>query len=523
MLFADILLGEDIQRIPYKKKVVLATNWKDAPKSSLFMHNVKQIAKGLCWFYIDVGPKNATTKQSYFIQTYVWAESMGRSVEKSLKQLASSKGWKWKEINKMWEAVKKRDIEGYIAIYENTGCKVGNKLVHQPYFRWIAIPPETQSISANADYELSKNVNVSVGKEDSATREAVAGAKFKVSTTGVSGSPWVLTTDKKGNASMSITRKFSGSGSGKCNYVKNWDKLTKKQKKKLKDNGYYQNKSLAQAAAKKIAEKKAQEEAQKKKTAFSANWTIEEIECKGYIYQKGGVNKSVKKYERGNTTSISNTFSNVPKYGKIELFKECNDSYSNEYDLTGAKYEVHKGDSYDTGSRAGEIIISKNKKDGKNVYSGTLENLNIGTYWVRETKAPDGFEKDPATYKFTLVDEGGKTLVAKDKDNQTITSFTSTETPKKGTLTLIKYLKDLSSESGVLPEKGIDFTLKASSSFVSDNPYVKGVTKTTGDDGSAVWEDIPYGYYTLTMTSEGLPDNETTVGPFTVHVTDVPI
>ena len=101
-------------------------------------------------------------------------------------EVLKSKGWKWKEINKMWEAVKKRDIEGYIAIYENTGCKVGNKLVHQPYFRWIAIPPETQSISANADYELSKNVNVSVGKEDSATREAVAGAKFKVSTTGVS-------------------------------------------------------------------------------------------------------------------------------------------------------------------------------------------------------------------------------------------------------------------------------------------------------------------------------------------------
>lgn len=41
----------------------------------------------------------------------------------------------------------------------------------------------------------------------------------------------------------------------------------------------------------------------------------------------------------------------------------------------------------------GRSIISKNKKDGKNVYSGTLENLNIGTYWVRETKAPDGFEK----------------------------------------------------------------------------------------------------------------------------------
>ena len=73
-------LGRGHPKDSYKKKVVLATNWKDAPKSSLFMHNVKQIAKGLCWFYIDVGPKNATTKQSYFIQTYVWAESMGRSV-----------------------------------------------------------------------------------------------------------------------------------------------------------------------------------------------------------------------------------------------------------------------------------------------------------------------------------------------------------------------------------------------------------------------------------------------------------
>lgn len=111
-------------------------------------------------------------------------------------------------------------------------------------------------------------------------------------------------------------------------------------------------------------------------------------------------------------------------------------------------------------------------------------------------------------------------MVAKDKNNQTITSFTSIEAPKTGTLKLIKYLKDLVEDTGITTEPGIDFTLKASSSFTSDNPYVKGVTKTTGDDGSATWKDIPYGYYTLTMTSKGLPDNVTTVGPFTVHITD---
>ena len=505
----------------YSKRIVLATNWKNAPKNSLYMHNVQNIARGLCWFYGDVGVKNASTFQSFFIQTYVWANSMGRDVTKALKQMANSRGWSWnKKVKPLYEKVKKRKIEGYVVVYEYKSCHLGKKTNHQPYFRWITTPPEKAEVSAAATYNLEKKIDVSAYKNDTATAEAVQGAKFKVATTGISGSPWTLTTDKKGYAGLQVKRTFTAKDSGKCKYIKNWDQLTDKQKNNCKNNGFYQNKSLAQAAAKKIAEKNAKEEAEKKKSDFTANWTIEEIGCPGYIYQSGGRNKTVTKREGGRTTSITNTFSNAPKYGKIELYKECNESYSNEYDLTGAKYEVRKGDSFDTGIRAAEIITSKNKKDGKNIYSGLAENLNIGTYWIKETKAPDGFEKDPTVYKFTLVDEGGKTLVAKDKNNQTITSFTSIEAPKTGTLKLIKYLKDLVEDTGITTEPGIDFTLKASSSFTSDNPYVKGVTKTTGNDGSATWKDIPYGYYTLTMTSKGLPDNVTTVGPFTVHITD---
>lgn len=505
----------------YKKRVVLATNWKNNSNSSPYMHNVKRIAQGLQWFYDDVGAGKASAMQSIFIQVFVWSESMGLNTENALKQMASSKGWNWnKTIKPIYEKIKKKTVEGYVVIYEFDRCTHGGNQIHQPYFRWTKAAPEKAEVSATATYNLEKNINVSAYKNDTATAEAVQGAKFKVATTGISGSPWTLTTDKKGYAGMSTKRTFSAKKSGKCKYVKNWDKLTKKQQKQLKSNGFYQNKSLAQAAAKKIAEKNAKEEAEKKKSDFTANWTIEEIGCPGYIYQSGGRNKTVTKREGGRTTSITNTFSNAPKYGKIELYKECSESYSNEYDLTGAKYEVRKGDSFDTGIRAAEIITSKNKKDGKNVYSGSAENLNIGTYWIKETKAPDGFEKDPTVYKFTLVDEGGKTLVAKDKNNQTITSFTSIEAPKTGTLKLIKYLKDLVDDTGITTESGIDFTLKAASSFTLDNPYVKGVTKTTGEDGSATWKDIPYGYYTLTMTSKGLPDNVTTVGPFTVHITD---
>ena len=218
----------------YKKRVVLASNWKDNSNKSPYMHNVKRLAQGLAWFYDDVGAGKASAMQSIFIQTFVWSESMGLNTENALKQMASSKGWNWnKTIKPIYEKIKKRTVEGYIVIYEFDRCTHGGHQIHQPYFRWTSTKPEKDSVSAKDNYELSKNVNVSVGKADSATGEAVVGAKFKVSTTGVSGSPWVLTTDKKGNASMSITRKFSGSGSGKCNYVKNWDKLTKKQKKKM--------------------------------------------------------------------------------------------------------------------------------------------------------------------------------------------------------------------------------------------------------------------------------------------------
>ncbi len=46
------------------------------------------------------------------------------------------------------------------------------------------------------------------------------------------------------------------------------------------------------------------------------------------------------------------------------------------------------------------------------------------------------------------------------------------------------------------------------------------MAKTTAQDGTASWEDVPYGYYTLTLTSKGLPKNMTKVGPFSLHIED---
>ena len=509
----------------YTKKVVFASNWKSTKSNDAeFIHNTTAIAKGLCWFYEDVKPSNATERESYFIQTYVWAESMGKNVKTALTQLAASKGWNYqKKILPLYNKVKKRKVEGYVVVYRNTKCKDGNTITHQPYFRWVKTKPEYDTVTAKETGKVSKEVSVEVTKTDSTTKKAVSGAKFKATTKDVDGKALTvnLTTGSNGKASSKVTRTFSAQRSAEKKYVTNWDKLTEKQKEKCKNDGNYPDKSLAQAAAKKEAAKNAADEAAKAKANFSADWKIEEVSVPNHIIKVNGKVKSVTKKETGNTVSISYTFSDTPKYGSISLYKTCKESYSTDLSLEGAVYTVYNKSSCDKGTEVSSINISKQTENGKTVYKGNSGRLTAGTYWVKETWAPNGFEKDPEAHKFILYDNGSSdTLLAKEESGKTITSLTSNEEAKKGTVTITKYVNDLVNETGIKPEKGIEFTLKAVSKFSEDTPYTDGVAKTTAQDGTASWEDVPYGYYTLTLTSKGLPKNMTKVGPFSLHIED---
>ena len=509
----------------YTKKVVFASNWKSTKSNDAeFIHNTTAIAKGLCWFYEDVKPSNATERESYFIQTYVWAESMGKNVKTALTQLAASKGWNYqKKILPLYNKVKKRKVEGYVVVYRNTKCKDGNTITHQPYFRWVKTKPEYDTVTAKETGKVSKEVSVEVTKTDSTTKKVVSGAKFKATTKDVDGKALTvnLTTGSNGKASSKVTRTFSAQRSAEKKYVTNWDKLTEKQKEKCKNDGNYPDKSLAQAAAKKEAAKNAADEAAKAKANFSADWKIEEVSVPNHIIKVNGKVKSVTKKETGNTVSISYTFSDTPKYGSISLYKTCKESYSTDLSLEGAVYTVYNKSSCDKGTEVSSINISKQTENGKTVYKGNSGRLTAGTYWVKETWAPNGFEKDPEAHKFILYDNGtSDTLLAKEESGKTITSLTSNEEAKKGTVTITKYVNDLVNETGIKPEKGIEFTLKAVSKFSEDTPYTDGVAKTTAQDGTASWEDVPYGYYTLTLTSKGLPKNMTKVGPFSLHIED---
>mgnify|MGYP002510231645 CR=1 FL=1 len=73
------------------------------------------------------------------------------------------------------------------------------------------------------------------------------------------------------------------------------------------------------------------------------------------------------------------------------------------YSLEGAEYGVYKSQAKansDQG-RVGTLTVGA---DGK---SNTIKDLDKGTYYVKETKAPAGFAKDPATHKAAV--KGGET------------------------------------------------------------------------------------------------------------------
>lgn len=516
----------------YTKKVVLAKNWKSTPnKKALWGHNTVAVSKALKWFYDDVGPNNATAKQAYFIQTYIWAKTMGRNSDTALEQLARSKKWDLKDLQKMEAKVNAQKVEGYVVIYEHTEKCVENVTVshHQPYYRWFKVTPIKKEVTASKKHSIENTIPVEIYKQDAKTKKSVSNVTITAS---IGGKTCTKTTNDKGTASFSIGRKFSSTGKGSATYVENWDELTSEQKKDLKANGYWSSKTLAEKAAKEQAADNAEKKAKSELSKFKENWKFTETKAPGYVYKVNNVPKSITKTVNKDTKKVVVNFSNDSKYGEIKLQKVVSDNsvYSKEFSLEGAQYAVKNS----KGEVVGTITISKVVENGKTIYSGSLGNLTIGKYTVEETKVPNGFNKDNTIHKFELIDNGGKTLTTKVLSDSKIDDSTikSVETPKTGTVSLKKWLKTLAATETIVGEAGIKFTLKSATSFNgeatdSNLNYAKGVQKETGNGtggtklGEITWDKVPYGTYTITMDEgQTLAKNITFIGPITVYVQD---
>lgn len=162
--------------------------------------------------------------------------------------------------------------------------------------------------------------------------------------------------------------------------------------------------------------------------------------------------------------------------GKISIKKsDSKGNIQGEASLEGAEYTVYGPD----GQEVGKITTDK---DG----NGSLENLVLGTYTVKETKAPEAYDLDWNTYTVELTYKDQNTAII-------LGNVDSKENVKIGKIEIKK------TDTEGNPLKSGEFGIYANADmYIGDTLYKKGqlvVSIKTDDSGVARSDDLPYGSY----------------------------
>ncbi|MCD7923106.1 MAG: BspA family leucine-rich repeat surface protein [Clostridiales bacterium] len=107
------------------------------------------------------------------------------------------------------------------------------------------------------------------------------------------------------------------------------------------------------------------------------------------------------------TYDVDETIYEPVQTGRIRIYKESADESATDgnsnYDLTGAEYTVYleDGETEAIDIYGSSVVITVDQEeDGE--YYGTSNLLYLGTYIIKETKAPQGYELDSEEYKVTV-------------------------------------------------------------------------------------------------------------------------
>lgn len=162
--------------------------------------------------------------------------------------------------------------------------------------------------------------------------------------------------------------------------------------------------------------------------------------------------------------------------GKISIKKsDSKGNVQGEASLEGAEYTVYSAD----GQEVGKITTDK---DG----NGSLENLVLGTYTVKETKVPEAYDLDWNTYTVELTYKDQNTAII-------LGNVDSKENVKTGKIEIKK------TDTEGNPLKSGEFGIYANADmYIGDTLYKKGqlvVSIKTDDSGVARSDDLPYGSY----------------------------
>ena len=205
------------------------------------------------------------------------------------------------------------------------------------------------------------------------------------------------------------------------------------------------------------------------------NWIVREIEAPtGFVLSE----KTYPVTVDADGAVIEVEIENTRIRGTVQLTKIDRDYPDNK--LTGAEFTVYRDSNGNKKLEADDSLVGTLTETGIGVYE--MSDLLYGGYYVKETKAPEGFYLDENAYYFEIA-ENGKTVTV---ENEAGKGFVNA--PQIGSLKIIKTSSDGKVE-------GFSFRV------TGPNGYV-GVF-TTDKNGEITIDDLRIGEYVVSEVSDG--------------------
>ena len=205
------------------------------------------------------------------------------------------------------------------------------------------------------------------------------------------------------------------------------------------------------------------------------NWIVREIEAPiGFVLSEETYPVTVD----ADGAVIEVDIENTRIRGTVQLTKTDRDYPDNK--LTGAEFTVYRDSNGNKELDADDERLGTLTETGIGVYE--MADLLYGGYFVKETKAPEGFYLDGNAYYFEIT-EDGKTVTV---ENEAGKGFVNA--PQVGSLKIIKTSSDGTVE-------GFSFRV------TGPNGYV-GVF-TTDKNGEIIIDDLRIGEYVVSEVSDG--------------------
>ena len=205
------------------------------------------------------------------------------------------------------------------------------------------------------------------------------------------------------------------------------------------------------------------------------NWIVREIEAPtGFVLSE----KTYPVTVDADGAVIEVEIENTRIRGTVQLTKTDRDYPDNK--LTGAEFTVYRDSNGNKELDADDERLGTLTETGIGVYE--MADLLYGGYFVKETKAPEGFYLDGNAYYFEIT-EDGKTVTV---ENEAGKGFVNA--PQVGSLKIIKTSSDGKVE-------GFSFRVTGPNSYV-------GVF-TTNKNGEIVIENLRIGEYVVSEVSDG--------------------